>query len=1210
MQYRHVGIFKDLIILLMVSLASFWKLLGSSNIITIHDWVFPTNFNQYLQLSLQSWNPLINLGLNIPSANTNLPLAWTFYLLSKIGLTPGQIDIVFLIGVVFAAGMSMYLLSMYLTGGKRLAGVIAAIVYMFNPFVVDNMLWGNVPLQAAYALIPLMLLCFIVAMDRFSVDKYLILFSASAGILLAIISCLAIQYAYIGVVLLAMWIIAAFSRILIKKRNLPTLRGMAKSATVLLITSSVAAISRLNLVIQVFSSSLNVGQIPFQLTNLYSQSVVYQSDLIGGIQNTIRLRYRVYSFYEGFENQALQTWHIPSELLLIATSIFVILVFAAVFLPKRNRSIIWFALIVLVFAYLSAGTNTPINVYSWLFQNVYGFFIFREPSKFIVGVALGSSYLLGVTISRIYEFLGKVNLRFTVKHDGQLVSKLNLKHRVIHLKLAKPMVALLLFVVIWPNVFPLAQGNFGGLNVTTYPKGYEDVSNWLAGQPGNFRVLILPLSMMGNWSLPTLPPWPSVGYADLPFINSPPQPIIIQPSAIAMNQGTQNILYYLENLIYTGQIDLLASLLSVLNVKYVVVAPLTETSPFDIFVQSYNQVLECMQKTPSLVSVYSSEGYYIFENLKFSGQVYTTNAPSLAFGNLNLLSDLMSGTQATLPALVYGYGLNPATLSSIAAVLNGVILQGDRFLDYVLQSIDNQYLVPLAQYIPSYLNDPTASWILSTAYPRPISGVYASGEFYSSSGFVYTNGVNTSLGLKYQNRAAGEQQIWIRSAEGPEAGNIQISVGSNVFPLLSLYSQQFQGFQWRFVGNISIGTDMQNLSVKSLNGTNLVDSLVIVPTDVFNTAYTKCINSLEDRGLTFEIDPSTFTNISGYESVANEPKTLDYLGLTEAKASEENGLLAVTITNTHNVTISYGFNIYVNGVGYTIFSIGAPLAPGQSFTGYYDREALGNFFPNPGDPIQIQPFWVIKTNASSWTTKEIFSVSSTYTFGENNGVIPVASLNLTIPFSSNFDLFLHAQATAGTVRLNVAVDNSTFSTIISASAERSNGTIKTGSIKLDEGIHKISLEVDSASEGNLTFFDLQLVRSSLNSSSTQTAMLQPNFDSFTHATIHTNISQKAFLIYSASYDPGWNLRTNTGQLALHVETNGFSNGWFIPQSNSDNGELILDLSFGPQTLLNITIIVNIILIATIVGAIIFILIQRRVRKDKNTGNYGILVKAT
>jgi hypothetical protein len=1113
MQYHHVRIFKDLIILLIASLASFWKLLGSSNVITIHDLVFPTSLNQYLQVSLQTWNPLINLGTNNFGISTNLPLAWAFYLVSKIGLTSGQVERIFLVGVVFAAGASMYLLSMYLTGGKWLAGVIAALVYMFNPIVVDNMLWGQVSLQAAYALIPLMFLCFIIAMDKFSVDKFSILFSAFAGILLATISCLAIQYAYIAIMLLALWIIAAFFGVIIKKRNLPTVRGMAKSATVLLITGSVAALSRLNLVIQVLFGALNVGEIPYQQTTLWYQNLVYASNLIGGIKNTLRLRYCLYSFYQGFENQALKTWHMPSALLLIATWLFVILVFGAIFLRKGNRSIIWFALIALIFAYLSAGTDTPINVFGWLFQHVYGFFIFDEPSKFLVGVALGSSYLLGVTISRIYEFLGKVNLHFTFKHDVKLVgSKLNLKHRVIHLKLAKPIVVLLLFVVIWPNVFPLTQGNFGGLVATTYTKGYEDAYNWLAAQPGNFRVLILPLSMMGNWSLPTLPPpWPIDGYADLPFYNSSPQPIIVQPSATAMSQGTQSVLYYLENLIYTGQTDLLASLLTVLNVKYVVVAPLTEVSPEDIFVQSYSQVLEFMQNAPSLVSVYSSGGYYIFENLKFSGQMYTTSAPSLAFGNLNLLSDPMSGAQATLPAIVYGYDLNPATLSSIAALSNGVIFQGDRFLDYVLQSIDNQYLVTLALHVQTDLNDPTASWILSTAYPRPVSDVYASGEFYSSSGFVFTDGVNTSLALQYKNKAAGEQQIWIRAAEGPEAGNLQVSVGSNVFPLLSLYSQQFQGFQWLSVGNISIGTGMQNLSIKSLNGTNLVDSLVIVPTNVFDTTYTECINSLQNTGLTFVIDPSTFTGISGYASIANEPKTLEYVGSPEAKSSV---------------------------------------------------------------------------------------------------IIPVASLNLTIPFSSTFDLFLDVQATAGTAELNVVVDNSKFNDIISSSGDGSNGTINLGSIKLDEGVHDISLEVNSASEGNLTFFDLQFVKSSLNSSSTQIALLQPNFDSFTHATIHTNSSQQAFLIYSASYDPGWNLRTNTGQLALHVEANAFSNGWFISQANSNNGEQILNLSFGPQTLLNITIIVNIIIIATIVGAIIFILIGRRVRKDKITGNYEILVEAT
>ena len=185
------------------------------------------------------------------------------------------------------------------------------------------------------------------------------------------------------------------------------------------------------------------------------------------------------------------------------------------------------------------------NLFTDGFLACLRFLYFRRTYRFLVGVALASSYLIGVTISRIYGFLGEGNLHSTDKYYGKLVSKLNFKHKALRLKFAKIITVLLLFVVIWPNVFPLTQGNFGGLSGTAYPKGYEDVNNWLAGQPGNFRVLVLPLSMLGNWSLPNLPNWTSVGYADLPFINSQPQPIIVQPSAIAMSQGSQSVLYYL-----------------------------------------------------------------------------------------------------------------------------------------------------------------------------------------------------------------------------------------------------------------------------------------------------------------------------------------------------------------------------------------------------------------------------------------------------------------------------------------------------------------------------------------------------------------------------------------------------------------------------------------------------------------------------------------
>ncbi len=976
----------------------------------------------------------------------------------------------------------MYFLTKYLTGGMRLASVVAAIVYMFNPFVVDNMLWGQVSLQAAYALIPLMLLCFIIAVDRRGLDRWTILFSAFTGFFVALISSFQIQYGYIAVVLLALWIIGAFFRVIIKRYRLPTLRGISKSLMVLLIAGSVAILARLNFVIQVFFGSLNVQQIQLQNTNLWYQTAVDASNLIGGLQNTLRMRYHVYSFYQTFENQALNNWYIFTAIFLAITFTFVILVFAAVFLNRRNRSIVWFTLIVIIFAYLSAGTNTPVNIFGWLFQHVSGFYIFREPSKFLVGVCLGSSFLFGITTSRIYKYLAKFHFNVGMPLKGKGFS----------LRPAKLATVLLLLVILLPNVFPLAQGDFGGLHPTVYSPGYDDCYNWLSSQSGNFRVLILPLSMLGNWSTSASPLY-GPGYGGLTFYNSPPQPIVFQPTSVSLDQGSQRLLYYLENLIYTGQTDRLASLLSVLNVKYVVVAPLSLPSPFDIFGQSYNQVLKIIQTTPYFTLVHSSgNGFLIFENLKFGGSTYTVSAPSLAFGNLDLLGDIATEQMSNLPTLVYGYTLNPNSLSLIDSLSNGVIFQGDRFLDYVFQSIDTQYLLTLSSHLSPELNNPMSSWILSTAYTRPISDVYGSGEFYSPSGFVFTEGVNTSLSLQYDNKVGGEQQVWVRSVESPVAGNLQVSIDSNVFSELSLKSQQFQGFQWRLIGNLSIGTGMHSISITSLNGTNLADSLAIIPTSVFNATYTECTNSLENTALTFVIDPSSFTNITGNETLAYEPKTIEYTG----------------------------------------------------------------------------------SNATSTT---------------------VTSLNLTLPVSSNFDLYLDAKATAVATSLNVAIDNSTFRVNISNLTEESNSLIKFGSIKLTEGIHSISIKPGNAFEGNMTFFDLQLVKSSSNSTNTQISQLQPKFDSYTHATIPVNNTQQMFLIYSAAYDSGWELRANNGQLALHLEVNGFSNGWFVSKTNSTNGQQTLDLSFGPQTLLNISSAIDLILFVGVFGAFV-VLIMWPIRK--------------
>jgi len=1146
------------------------------------DLVFPSDLNQYLQISTQSWNPLVNLG-NL-NTDTTYPLAWAYSLLSKIGLTPGQIERMLLVGVIFTAGMSMYLLSKYLSSGKRSVALISAIVYMFNPFVIDGMLWGQVFLQAAYSLIPLVLLCFIIALDRFS-----LCFAGLTGVLLAFVSSLQIQYGYISIMLLALWIIATFYREISSKHNLHhTVRSIAKSLFVLLVAGSVAAASRLYLVIPTLFGSLT-SDYRLHATTFWHSTIVDASNVIGGLQNTIRLRYHLYSFYQQFEDIALQTWHMPRELLLAATALFVILVFASVLFRKRSRSVIWFSLITLLFAYLSAGTSTPINVYDWLFQHAPYFFIFREPSKFLVGVTLGCSYLLGVTSLEIYKFLDKIRIE---------IYKTNSKHKPIRISPAKPLIVLVLFLVFWPNMFPVVQGDFGGMHPVHFPVGYENTYNWLESRPGDFKVLVLPLSKLGHWAAPQLPRyWIENGYAGLLFYNSPPKPIIIQPSATYMNQGSQRILYYLENLLYTGQVDRLASLLSILGVKYVVVGPMNDSSPWDVFPQSSSQALELLQRTPSLRLSYSSEDFYVFENLEFGGQMYLANVSYLAFGNLDLLA---TESQAGLPSLIYGYNLPSSILSSIVPLVNGIVLQGNRFIDYVLQSIDDQYFITLTPYVSSLENDATKSWVLAPAYPRPVSDVYALGEIYYPDGFVYTTGSNISLTVPYQIKEDSEQQIWVRAMTGPNAGMLQIVAGSEVSPAISLYSQQLRGLQWHLIGSTRMGTGMQKLFIKSLNGTNIIDRLAIIPTGIFNASYEKSCDSLKDKGLIFDVDPVSFTTISGWGPAINAQKKLEYLGFAESAVDYKNGSLAVTITNTHNTTITYGLNIFVNGGNrYTDFVMGPPLEPNQSFTRYYGMETLqaSGLVLKIGDLIQIEPLWVVKgTGGNQFALNATFPLSSIYRFEEKSSDLPFASLNITTPYSSRFDLFVDAQSTAGTGRLNIIVDNRSFSMDISASPTKSKASIRLGSIELDKGVHMISVAVDTSYKGNLEFYNLRLIDSSQSSLSKQILEIHPNFDSFTHATIYANNSKPVVMVYSGSYDPGWNLQTKTDNETLHVEINGFANGWFLPETINAE-EQMLNLSFSSQRLLDVTILASNIITATVVGISVFIYLRIPI-KDK------------
>lgn len=75
---------------------------------------------------------------------------------------------------------------------------------------------------------------------------------------------------------------------------------------------------------------------------------------------------------------------------------------------KNKQHIMYFALLSLIGAFLSKGVHPPAGtVFQWMFQNVPGFVMFRDPTKFYLLTAIGYAVLIPFTLLQMSKLLQK-----------------------------------------------------------------------------------------------------------------------------------------------------------------------------------------------------------------------------------------------------------------------------------------------------------------------------------------------------------------------------------------------------------------------------------------------------------------------------------------------------------------------------------------------------------------------------------------------------------------------------------------------------------------------------------------------------------------------------------------------------------------------------------------------------------------------------------
>lgn len=90
-----------------------------------------------------------------------------------------------------------------------------------------------------------------------------------------------------------------------------------------------------------------------------------------------------------------------------------IFVFLAPILNRKNKEVGFWLLVALISTFLVKGASEPFaGVYPWLYHNVAGFSLFRDPSKFFFLVALSYALLLGITFDEIIKKIKFAKFRF------------------------------------------------------------------------------------------------------------------------------------------------------------------------------------------------------------------------------------------------------------------------------------------------------------------------------------------------------------------------------------------------------------------------------------------------------------------------------------------------------------------------------------------------------------------------------------------------------------------------------------------------------------------------------------------------------------------------------------------------------------------------------------------------------------------------------
>ncbi len=184
------------------------------------------------------------------------------------------------------------------------------------------------------------------------------------------------------------------------------------------------------------------------------------------------------------ENIFGKVYFMRPEFLLFPVLAFSSLLFLRNEKKEKKELVLFFTLAAIVGAFLAKGINEPFGgIYDFLFTNVPGFMMFRDPTKWYTLVAVSYSFLIPFTVWKIYEWL-KSRSKFSI---------FNLQNLFL---------LLIIFYLLF-SIRPAWMGELDGIfKYTQIPAEYIRLEQFLAQDKIFFRTFWVPKTSLYSFYSP------------------------------------------------------------------------------------------------------------------------------------------------------------------------------------------------------------------------------------------------------------------------------------------------------------------------------------------------------------------------------------------------------------------------------------------------------------------------------------------------------------------------------------------------------------------------------------------------------------------------------------------------------------------------------------------------------------------------------------